>query len=228
MSILDIFKFNKSSSPKTALKRKKETEIFLKSINVPFIEHLPMIEEENEVRIRTSQEIAERILILTYLNYVSEEPEDGKKVIDFLKSNKLWEKVSPDEKQLFKSKELTQQDKFNISWRSEAIWILLWTINKIQKVELPIEQVEISKIVSILPEFLSDPIDFITTSTIKPTTEILDFSDLMYRIHWATRNSELNNEESVEFDSSIVVERHYAINWVTFYAEEWDEITTDT
>src|SRR5690554_4207335 len=206
MSILDKFKINDDSKPKTALKRKQETEKFLKSINVPFIEHLPMIEEENEVRIRKPNEIAERILILTYLNYVSEEPNDQQEVIDFLKSNQLWDKVSQDEKKLFKSKKLTQQEKINISWRSEAIWVLLWAINKIEKIELPIEQVEISEIVSKLPEFLSDPNDFIRTATIKPTSVILDFSDLIYRIHWATRNAELNNEEPVEFDSSIVVE----------------------
>lgn len=67
MGILDLFKSDKSS-PKTALQRKKETEKFLKSIDVPVIEHLPMIEEEHEVRIRKPNEVAERILILTYLN----------------------------------------------------------------------------------------------------------------------------------------------------------------
>lgn len=228
MNFSDIDKSTNNSFPKTALQRKKETEEILKSLNLPFIEHLPMIEEENEVRIRKSNEIAERILILTYLNYVSEEPQDAKKVIDFLKSNNLWKKVSPVEKQLFKSKKLTQQDKIDISWRSEAIWVLLWIINKTDKIELPIDQVEISEIISKLPDFLSDPTNFVKTSTIRPTSEILDFSDLIYRIHWATTNTDLNNEKSLEFDSSIVYERHYAINWVTYYEDEWDEITTDT
>ena len=227
MGILDIFK-SKNSDPKTALKRKKETEKFLKSINVPFIEHLPMIEDESEARIRKPNEIAERILILTYLNYISEEPDSRIKVIDFLKSNELWEKVSPDEKLLFENEELNEQENINISWRSEAIWVLLWTINKVKKIELPVEQVEISEIVSKLPKFMSDPTEFISTATIRPTSDILDFSDLIYRIHWATRNAELNNEKSMEFHPSIVVERHYAINWVTYYEEEWDEITTDT
>ena len=161
MGILDIFKSNSNSSPKTALKRKHQTEKFLQSINVPFIEHLPMIEEEDEVRIRKPQEIAERILILTYLNYISEEPEERNKVIDFLKSYGLWKKVSPEEKQLFRNNRLTRLDKINISWRSEAIWVLLWAINKIEKIELPIEQVEISEIISRLPGFLSDPNNFV-------------------------------------------------------------------
>ena len=82
----------------TAVERKQNTERLLKSLNIPFIDHLPLIEEEHEAKIRTPQEIAQRILVLTYLNYVSEEPEHRDKVIDFLKEQDLWNSVSNDEK----------------------------------------------------------------------------------------------------------------------------------
>lgn len=26
----------------------------------------------------------------------------------------------------------------------------------------------------------------------------------------------------------IVMERHFALNWLTMYADDWDEMTTDT
>lgn len=230
MGIFDIFKKpNNGSNPKTAEQRKKQTEKYLKSLNIPFIDHLPLIEEESEVKIRAAQEIAERILVLVYLAYVSEVPDERENVIDFLKTNSLWDKVSPDEKELFQKEELTDQETANISWRSEGVWLLLWSINKVDKLELPTEQVEIPKIVSRLPEFLTDPTEFIKSAIIRPTTEILDQSDLIYRLHWATRNADLNNQPMpANLDLSIIMERHYAINWVTFYADEWDEISTDT
>jgi hypothetical protein len=230
MGIFDIFKKpNNGSNPKTAEQRKKQTEKYLKSLNIPFIDHLPLIEEENEVKIRTAQEIAERILVLVYLAYVSEVVDERENVIDFLKTNSLWDKVSPDEKELFQKEELTDQETANISWRSEGVWLLLWTINKVEKLDLPTEQVEIPEIVSRLPEFLTDPTEFIKNANIRPTTEILDASDLIYRLHWATRNADLNNQPMpANLDLSIIIERHYAINWVTFYADEWDEISTDT
>ncbi len=107
--------------------------------------------------------------------------------------------------------------------------MLLWTINKVEKLALPTEQVEIPEIVSRLPEFLTDPTEFIKNANVRPTTEILDASDLIYRLHWATRNADLNNQPMpANLDLSIIMERHYAINWVTFYADEWDEISTDT
>lgn len=230
MGIFNIFKKpNNGSNPKTAEQRKKQTENYLKSLNIPFIDQLPLIEEESEVKIRTAQEIAERILVLVYLAYVSEVVDERENVIDFLKTNSLWDKVSPDEKELFQKEELTDQDTVNISWRSEGVWLLLWTINKVDKLELPIGQVEIPEIVSRLPEFLTDPNEFIKNANLRPTTEILDQSDLIYRLHWATRNADLNNQPiPANLDLSIIIERHYAINWVTFYADEWDEISTDT
>ena len=148
MGIFDIFKKpNNGSNPKTAEQRKKQTEKYLKSLNIPFIDHLPLIEEESEVKIRTAQEIAERILVLVYLAYVSEVVDERENVIDFLKTNSLWDKVSPDEKELFQKEELTDQETANISWRSEGVWLLLWTINKVEKLDLPTEQVEIPEIV---------------------------------------------------------------------------------
>ncbi len=190
---------------------------------------MPLIEEESEVKIRDAKEIAERILILVYLAYVSEVPGERENVIDFLKANLLWDKVSPEEKEIFQKEELTDQEIANVSWRSEAVWLLLWTINKFDKLELPTEQVEIPEILSRLPEFLTDPSEFIKTAIIRPTTEILDISDLTYRLHWATRNADLNKQTMpANLSLSIIIERHYAINWVTYYADEWDEITTDT
>jgi Domain of unknown function (DUF4272) len=211
----------------TAAERKQNSERLLKSLNIPFIDHLPLIEEEHEARIRTPQEIAQRILVLTYLNYVSEEPEDRSKVINFLQEQDLWNSVSHDEKELF-SKELSDKEHINISWRSEAIWLLLWVINKVDTIDLPNEEVSIPQILELLPDFMTDTKDFVQSATIKKISEILDLSDLTYRLHWATRHTELNNLETLDLNSSIIQERHYAINWVTYYEDNWDDITTDT
>ena len=227
MGLFDIFKWDKQSEPKTALERKTHTEKYLKSQGIPFIDHLPLIEEESEVKVRTPQEIAKRILVLTYLNYVAEEPEENEKVVDFLKQQELWDSVSNDEIQFF-TNNLTDHDKVNISWRTEAIWLLLWTINQVDELDLPVEQVEISKILNLLPDFMIDTSEFVATATSRTASEILDISDLTYRLHWATRQGELDKSETLNLNSSILVERHYAINWVTYYDENWDDITTDT
>ena len=211
----------------TAIERKKNTERLLKTLNIPFFDHLPLIEEEHEARIRTPQEIAKRILVLTYLNYVSEEPGDREEVIEFLKEQELWNSASNKEKILF-SKDLTDQEHINISWRSEATWLLLWVIQKLDKIDLPTEEIDIAQLLELVPGFMTATKDYIQSAKLRTVSEILDLSDLTYRLHWAVRHTELNNLEALNINSSVAQERHYAINWVTFYEDNWDDITTDT
>lgn len=161
--------------------------------------------------------------------FLSEVPDEKEAVIDFLKNHQLWNKVSPEEKVLYQKDQLTEQEAINILWRSEAIWLLLWSIQKVDQLKLPTAQIAVSEIMARLPELFADPKDFIETAAVRSTTEILDASDLMYRLHWATRNAGLNNQPMpAKLDSSVVMERHYAINWLTYYAEDWDDVSTDT
>ena len=80
-----------------------------------------------------------------------------------------------------------------------------------------------------LPDLTADPGEWIARSKLRDTEEILNELDLTYRIHWATRDAALNNKAIPrDFHPGIVFERHYALNWLVIYADEWDDITTDT
>jgi Domain of unknown function (DUF4272) len=212
----------------TAFERKQQTEKKLTLWNIPFIDHLPAIEDEDETTLRTPQQIAERILILTYLCYVGEVVKEKKEVVSFLKSEKLWESTSDNEKALFQKKKFSPRNKIDISWRTEAIWLLLWTIKKIEIKEIPVEPSKVDDILEQLPDLMTETNDFIATAEIRSISEILDLSDLIYRLHWAARQANLDNKEIPIINSSVIEERHYAINWLTFYADNWDDVTTDT
>lgn len=210
------------------LKSKNQTEILLTSLGIPFFEHVPLIEKEQESKIRSPQDIAKRILILTYLCYISNVEEDKFEIIEFLKTENLWASVTEDEQKLFLKDKLTEKEKINLSWRSEGIWLLLFTINKIEKLELPQQEIEMESIFNEIPDFMTGTKEFIKSAMIRPASEILGIWDLTYRIHWALRNVELNNLTPLDFDTSIVLERHHAINWVINSSLNWDDITTDT
>ncbi len=199
----------------------------LSSLGIPVIDHLPVIEEESEARIRTAQEIAARILVLAHLNLVAEVPKERAEVVEFLKKTGLWRAVSPQEQDLF-SRKLTKQQVIDISWRSECIWVMLWAIGKFPTIELPTQEVQVDEVVEFIPELTSDPTDFVRTATLRPVSKILDFSDLTYRLHWAARQEDLEGQRRTPLMLSAVREQHYAINWITYYADEWDEVTTDT
>lgn len=212
----------------STLKSKKQTEVLFKSLGIPFFDQVPLIEKEQESKIRSPQDIAKRILILTYLCYISIVEEDKVEIIEFLKKENLWASITDDEQKLFLKEKLTEKEKINLSWRSEGIWLLLFTINKIEKLELPQQEIEMNIIFNEIPDFMTGTKEFIKSAMIRPASEILDLWDLTYRIHWAIRNVELNNLTPLDLHPSIVFERHHAINWVINSSLNWDDITTDT
>lgn len=227
---MGLFDFLKPAAPNgriSSAERKAKTESLLKSLNIPFIDHLPLVEEEEDVRLRTAPEIAKRAIVLAYLCYAADFSDAKNQVISFLKEKNLWDSVSPLEQKLFGS-EITREQQINLSWRAEATWLLLWTINKVKKLELPIGYVNVTAMMDLFPGFMKDPAKFIDSARLRPTAEILDALDLTYRLHWATRDAQLKNLPPLKVDAGILEERHYAINWVTCYAEDWDDITTDT
>jgi hypothetical protein len=219
--------FGRRDKRKTAEERKRQSMLRLRSLGIPVFDHLPVIEEESEVRIRTAQEIAARILVLAHLNLVAEVPKERAEVVEFLKETGLWRSVSPHEQDLFRRK-LTKQEEIDISWRSECIWVMLWAIGKFPSIELPTKEVQVDEVIEFIPELTSDPTDFVRSAKLRPVSEILDFADLTYRLHWAARQEDLDGQQRTPLILSAVREQHYAFNWITYYADEWDEVTTDT
>ncbi|TJZ51809.1 DUF4272 domain-containing protein [Sphingobacterium olei] len=228
MGLLNLFARENNNS-KSPLQRKQASEKILKQLGIPYIDHLPYIESEEEAKIRTAQDITKRVLILAYLLYILEVPQQKDNITNYFKEYDIWDHVSPDERRLLELDNWDEQDKTNVSWRAESLWVLLWSIRLVDKLTLKDDFVIAQAIIEKLPEFLSDPSEFIRQVRIRATADILDFSDLIYRTHWAVRNAYLEGKPApAALSSSTVMERHYAVNWITFQADEWDEVTTDT
>lgn len=210
-----------------AQQRKDQTEIIiLKENNIPINQYLPLIEEESEAVIRPAADIAKRILILAYLNTTIDNRDDREDIIAYLKTEKLWGHVSQREQKLFTKDILSEKETISISWTIECLYVMLWTINKIDDLGLPKE--EASGTVNLIPGYMESSEEFINGAVIRDTTEILDASDLIYRIHWAVRQSGIDDIEVPNINQDVVPEWHRAINWITFYEDNWDHITTDT
>lgn len=210
----------------TAQQRKNQTEIILKENNIPINQYLPLIEEESEAVIRPAADIAKRILILAYLNTTIDNRDDREDIIAYLKTEKLWGHVSQREQKLFTKDILSEKEAISISWTIECLYVMLWAINKIDDLGLPRE--EASGTVNLIPGYMESSEEFINVAVIRDTTEILDASDLIYRIHWAVRQSGMDDIEVPNINQDVVSEWHRAINWITFYEDNWDHITTGT
>jgi hypothetical protein len=206
----------------SAIERKLQVENLLKELDVFLHDDLPPLEEDSNVTLREPREIAKRIIILTYLNCSAEDDVLRKEIVHFLQTDGVWDAASQEEKMLFTKPILTDQDVAKIYWRSEAIWLLLWTINKVDILNLPIEDVNIPAMFSRLPAFMTSSNDFIDSATTRSVSEIMDQSDLTFRLNWAAREAHLNGSQDFKFNPGILYERYHAINWVTRMENEWD------
>lgn len=220
------FDMNANASPEQ-IQRKENNEKLLKSVAVPVNEYLPFVETEDEVKIRNERAIVERIYVLYSLAAIGHDI-DKARVIENMKESGLWDKLTPNELAYANTEELTMQMKAEATWRAEAIWVLLWSIGLVDSLNLPTAICDVDRMHEIINK-LDNIEKMYGIAKIRSKKEILNETDLIYRIHWAVRDAGLKGQKTPgNFNSDVVMERHYALNWLTHYAEAWDDITTDT
>lgn len=201
--------------------RKRNSEKLLASLGVRLRDELPAVEEENALVVRSAQDVAKRILILAYLNCVASDQSLRQQVMVFLIHEKLWDSASEEEKALFHKSRFTEEDLTVIFWRSEAIWALLWVINKVDMLDLPETEVDPYKIFQELPEFFESTEAFIQTAILRSVSEIFDHYDFIFRLNWALRQEQTSTSHVL--DPGIVHERYVAVNWVVHNDEPWQQ-----
>ncbi|OQP66843.1 hypothetical protein A3860_00285 [Niastella vici] len=208
--------------------RKSFSNKFLKLKGVPILEGLPFVEDYTEAKFRDEKEVAKKAVVLYGLIYVAHEEKTAKEMIEYFKKYNLWNAVSPEERQYLELKNKTPKDNNPVSWRIENLNVLLWALGNFEKLSFPATICDFSEYKN-LPDLETDPTEWISNSKLRNTEDILNETDLIYRIHWATRDADLNGKPiPAGLNEDIIMERHFALNWLTMYAKAWDDITTDT
>jgi len=194
--------------------RKLASEKKLVSLGIVLSDNLPPMENEHDVTVKTGQQIAKRILILSYLNCVAFDPSLQQEVMMFLIREKLWDDASAKEKTLFHKSKLSEDDMAEIQWRAESIWIMLWALHKINTLELPVKEINPEEIFPLLPGFLEITNDFIDTAQTRAYTEILGEADFTFRLNWAIREASHRGETLPGINEFVAYERYLALNWM--------------
>lgn len=219
-----------------ALERKEKSEKLLAIKGIPYNKNLPAIEDESEVRIRSNEEIGKRAVALAVAALraecrltgitVEEEKELTENVIEIYNGKSFF---SPQEKSYMENNNPSEHDSIQFIWRYESMWIMLWALGYVEKLEYPNKICDVIHAANIINMSL-DLNEFISRGNKKSKEEILDEADLIYRYNWACVDAKINRREIPGgMDDGIVVERHKALNWLINYMEdEWDDVGTDT
>jgi hypothetical protein len=207
--------------------RKERSIAILKAEKVPFAEQLPQIATESESVRRTTEEVAMRAMALCIVAAKADGLEQ--EVVDrVVKEFELESAFTPKEKGFIDEPEPSRHDCVQFVWRYECYWVMLWALGFIDELDRPDHGCDAKHAVSVLLDNGRD--GFLKKAKLRPQSELLDAADLIYRYHWAVVDARIENLEApAELSADVVVERHYALNWLIGYMnQEWDDISTDT
>lgn len=214
----------------TAEARRTANEALLRDYGIPVNPHLPMIEDGEDVTLRTEDEVWRRLVALW-----------GVVGAAMLRQNTFFKQyfageerramLSNDEAAFLFNDTPAEEDIIRFSWRLEGMMCLAWCAGLADKPLLPAEPSSAESILPLYPHDLADATMLRDAIRLRSKTEILDQADLLYRLHWAVRDAQLNgHEQPPGINPGVVLEWHHALNWMirADNEDDWDAVSTDT
>jgi hypothetical protein len=140
--------------------------------------------------------------------------EPKNKLVEWLRREGLWEDVTPDEANFLQTSNPSKQLLRNARWRSEALRILLWSLEAAPSLPPLYQQCDPLKLREYLPPLFGSVRQFVSLANPRDEEEIRELLESIYQAHWTIRDARINNRPiSDEYDPGVVQERHYALNW---------------
>lgn len=221
--------------------RTERSEKILKKHNVTINPNLPRIENEDEVKIKSPEEIVKRAVTafitvqiaidICNNNGASESAEFFAPILDGFG---LTDELTNDEKIYFdksKCEDITQDEAYQMQWRLEMCVPLFWACGFWKKLDYPDEMTDTVKLIHIIGGCKSYD-ELMSHVKMRSASEILDEADLIFRMDWACVEARLRNDRSIMGDlfPDVVVERHKGLNWLigAYYSEDWDTVAPHT
>jgi hypothetical protein len=196
-------------------------------------------------QIRSADEVARRCIVL-YSLIAAGHGESRDQLVQWLRREGLWEAVSPNESEFLLSASPTEKQLINATWRAEALFPLVWSLGLIAELSTPQQLCDVRLIRNVLPPLLGSVGEFISAARLRSDAKIQAANEAIYHIHWRVRDFQLHNQPTppgklprmpheeidppaASYNSGVVQERHYGLNWLIGYCgQDWDDITTDT
>jgi len=207
--------------------RRQRAHDLLDARGIPWLESLPMIETEEEAVFRSVDDIVARFRCLLAVSWAAIHRDLPLAQVD-IEHWQLVRSLSPDEQNFLLGKRNDDRDFINFSWRCEAIVPLIWAAGLHDDLYFPDQTLDLRSLRTFIHGVTPDKI----AEAVQPSpAEILDQADLIYRLHWAVRQSGINGQPAPGgLNPGVVMERHHALNWLIGYDEnaDWDDVGTDT
>lgn len=221
--------------------RKTRSEKVLKKHNILINPTLSRIANEEEARLRSSEEIVKRGVTALLTAQIAIDILNGTgaaKSVEFfspfLDRFSLRGELTEDEKPYFDPKlydGITEQQANEMQWRLEMCAALFWACGFIKKLPYPSEMIDATKQIFMINS-CENFAELMKNVKMRSLGEILDATDLIFRMNWACVEARVKNNPSIMGDlfSDVVWEQHKGFNWLigAYDAEDWDAVNPHT
>lgn len=214
----------------SAASRKAASESKLLALGIPVNAGLPLIEAEEEVTLRTHEEVLQRLVAL-WAVVGKAVLRNETKFTKYIVAHGLLPWLSEGERRFLIDEQSSERESMQFSWQMEALFFVAWCAGLVEAAEVPSEESSVAGILDLFPGPHELPERLRAAIHLRPKAEILARADLLYRLHWAVRNAQYTQTAPpAGVNGGVVQEWHRAVNWVTRYNDEdnWDHVGTDT
>lgn len=217
--------------------RKEASELQLHKRGIRINVQLHVIESDEEVSLRSRQEVWQRLLALWAVASAAQ-ARDCQPFRHYLEAHQLMSILSAREQAFLCSLAPSEADYQEFSQRSEALYFLAWCAGLTDKISVAATPSNLKNILKQFPlsypatqEAPAAPDQLSAALRLRSKSAIMDWSDLLYRLHWEVRHSQLTGRPCpASVNASAVREWHQTANWICQYEEEnnWDLVSTET
>ena len=221
--------------------RKERSEKVLAKHKVMINPNLPRIENEDEAKIKSPEEIVKRAVtaFITVQIAIDICNDNGAlESVEFftpiMERFGLMNELTADEKIYFdkdKCEGISQDDAYQFQWRLEMCVPLFWACGFRKTLDYPDEMTDTTKQINLIGGCENFG-ELMKNVKMRSPSEILDAADLLFRMDWACVEARIKNDPGIMGDlfSDVVVEQHKGVNWLigAYDAENWDTVAPHT
>ncbi len=211
---------------KEQIDRKIRYTRLVEALGGPINNSLPVTEDSNSIKPRTAEEIAKRAIAVALAAVKGEgmPHEEVTRIVEEWGANSYF---SPEEAKFINNPKASESERIKFSWRYEGLDVLLWALGYKSDLPKPDEICDVKTDVEIVVK--NRNMQLAKNSKLRSMSEIMDMADYYYRLNWAAVELRLHGKENKKINEEIIMERHYALNWLIRYmGQKWDDISTDT
>ncbi|MBC3917034.1 DUF4272 domain-containing protein [Undibacterium sp. CY18W] len=210
--------------------RKEASELELHKRGIRINVQLHVIESDEEVELRQPEELMQRMLALWAVTAVAT-GEDTARYRTYLETHGLMHCLSTQEQAFLLAGEPSAELRAQFVQRQEALYFLAWAAGLTDKLAVPTQAVNLKQVLKFFPHAMEAPERLQAALKPRRKGQVLDWSDLLYRLHWAVRHAHITGRDAPgNLNAYAVREWHQAANWLCQYEEEhdWDRVSTET